>query len=72
MLGKLDHKSPKKEYVKYTFLDLTEFIDVRVYKKGDEVEITPFTCEIYSFFVDERQLQSEIVGKFTQYPLMLA
>jgi hypothetical protein len=39
---------------------------------GDEVEITPFTWEIYHFFVDEGQLQSEVVGKFTQYPLMLA
>jgi hypothetical protein len=36
------------------------------------VEITPFTWEIYHFFVDEGQLQSEVVGKFTQYPLMLA
>jgi len=39
---------------------------------GDEVEITPFTWEIYRFFVDAGQLQSETVGKFTQYPLMLA
>ncbi len=39
---------------------------------GDEVEIKPFTWEIYRFFVDGGQLQSEVVGKFTQYPLMLA
>jgi hypothetical protein len=39
---------------------------------GEEVEITPFTWEIYHFFVDSGQLQSEVVGKFTQYPLMLA
>jgi ATP-dependent DNA helicase PIF1 len=39
---------------------------------GDEVEVTPFTWEIYRFFVDGGQLQSETVGKFTQYPLMLA
>jgi len=39
---------------------------------GDEVEIMPFTWEIYRFFVDGGQLQSETVGKFTQYPLMLA
>jgi len=39
---------------------------------GDEVEITPFTWEIYRFFVDGGQLQSETVGRFTQYPLMLA
>jgi ATP-dependent DNA helicase PIF1 len=39
---------------------------------GDEVDITPFTWEIYRFFVDGGQMQSETVGKFTQYPLMLA
>ncbi len=39
---------------------------------GDEVEVTPFTWEIYRFFVDGGQLHSETVGKFTQYPLMLA
>src|SRR4030042_1338711 len=39
---------------------------------GDGVEIMPFTWEIYRFFVDGGQLQSEVVGKFTQYPLMLA
>jgi len=39
---------------------------------GDEVEIAPFTWEIFRFFVDGGQLQSEVVGKFTQYPLMLA
>jgi len=39
---------------------------------GDEVEITPFTWEIYRFFVEAGGLQSEVIGKFTQYPLMLA
>ena len=39
---------------------------------GEEVEITPFTWEIYRFFVEGGGLQSEVVGKFTQYPLMLA
>jgi len=39
---------------------------------GSEVEVMPFTWEIYRFFVDGGQLQSETVGKFTQYPLMLA
>jgi ATP-dependent DNA helicase PIF1 len=39
---------------------------------GSEVEITPYTWEIYKFFVDEGLLQSETVGKFRQYPLMLA
>jgi ATP-dependent DNA helicase PIF1 len=39
---------------------------------GEEVEIKPFTWEIFRFFVDTGGLQSEIIGKFTQYPLMLA
>ena len=39
---------------------------------GTEVEISPYTWEIYKFFVDGGLLQSESVGKFKQYPLMLA
>ena len=40
--------------------------------EGREVEITPYTWEIYKFFAEEGQLQSETVGRFRQYPLMLA
>jgi ATP-dependent exoDNAse (exonuclease V) alpha subunit len=39
---------------------------------GEEVEIEPFTWEIFRFFVEAGGLQSEIMGTFTQYPLMLA
>ena len=39
---------------------------------GTEVEISPYTWEIYKFYVEEGLLQSETVGKFRQYPLMLA
>jgi ATP-dependent DNA helicase PIF1 len=39
---------------------------------GEEVEITPYTWEIYRFYTDNGSLKSESVGKFTQYPLMLA
>ncbi|MFC1916670.1 AAA family ATPase [Chloroflexota bacterium] len=39
---------------------------------GDEVEITLFTWEIFRFFVEAGGLQSEVIGTFTQYPLMLA
>ncbi|MDP2920148.1 MAG: AAA family ATPase, partial [Dehalococcoidia bacterium] len=39
---------------------------------GETVEVTPFTWEIFSYFVEGAQLKSEVVGKFTQYPLMLA
>ena len=38
---------------------------------GTEVEIIPYTWEIYKFYVEEGQLQSETVGRFMQYPLML-
>src|SRR4030042_420363 len=38
----------------------------------EEVEITPFTWEIFRFFVEGGGLQSEVIGTFTQYPLMLA
>jgi ATP-dependent DNA helicase PIF1 len=36
------------------------------------VEISPFTWEIYRFKVDNGSLQSEAIGAFTQFPLMLA
>ena len=39
---------------------------------GEEVEVTPFTWEIFRFSVKDKQLQSDAIGKFTQYPLMLA
>jgi hypothetical protein len=38
----------------------------------DVVEVTPYTWEIYRFFAEGEQLQSEVVGRFKQYPLMLA
>ena len=39
---------------------------------GETVEITPYTWEIFRFFVEGGQLQSEVIGRFKQYPLMLA
>jgi ATP-dependent DNA helicase PIF1 len=39
---------------------------------GEEVEIAPYTWEIFRFFVEEGQLQSETIGTFRQYPLILA
>ena len=48
--------------------------DVIVADLEDEttVEIEPYCWEIYRSFVDEGQLASEVIGTFTQYPLMLA
>ena len=41
---------------------------------GGEVEVTPFTWEMFRFFYNEETaaLDSETVGSFTQYPLRLA
>ncbi|MBN1368189.1 MAG: WYL domain-containing protein [Dehalococcoidales bacterium] len=39
---------------------------------GMEAEITPYTWGIFRFFVEAGGLQSEVIGTFTQYPLMLA
>jgi len=39
---------------------------------GEEVEIAPLTWEIFRFFIKSRGLQSEVIGTFKQYPLMLA
>lgn len=39
---------------------------------GEEVEIVPYTWEIYRFFLKEGELSSEVVGSFTQFPLRLA
>jgi ATP-dependent DNA helicase PIF1 len=39
---------------------------------GAMVEVTPHTWEIFKLFVEDEQLKSEVIGRFTQYPLMLA
>jgi ATP-dependent exoDNAse (exonuclease V) alpha subunit len=39
---------------------------------GDTVEVTPHTWEIFRFIIADGQLKSEVIGQFTQYPLMLA
>ena len=39
---------------------------------GEKVEITPYKWEIFRFFVEDGQLQSEVIGTFTQLPIMLA
>jgi len=38
----------------------------------ETVEITPYIWEIFRFFAEGGQLQSEVIGRFRQYPLMLA
>jgi ATP-dependent exoDNAse (exonuclease V) alpha subunit len=48
--------------------------DIIIADLGDDntVEIEPFCWEIYRSFINEGQLASEVIGTFTQYPLMLA
>ena len=40
--------------------------------EGEAVEVSPYTWEIYQFYVEDGKLQSDVAGTFTQYPLMLA
>jgi len=49
-----------------------EHIIVAELSDGETVDITPYTWEIFRFFAEEGQLQSEVIGRFRQYPLMLA
>ena len=39
---------------------------------GQKMEITPYTWEIFRFFLKNGELSSEVVGSFTQYPVRLA
>jgi ATP-dependent DNA helicase PIF1 len=62
-LGKIveiDMRRPGKESI------IVELAD------GDEVEVFPNTWEIYNFSVEEGQIQSNVVGTFTQYPVIIA
>lgn len=56
MLGKLSQKLPGREYARYTFLDLVELIDVRIYKtKGTEprADISRFAYRLNEDLTDE-------------------
>lgn len=47
------------------------YIRVRL-SDGEDVEVEPFAWEIISYKVEGREIVSETVGTYTQYPLMLA
>lgn len=56
MLGKLSQKLPEREYARYTFLDLIELIDVRVYKtRGTDprADISRFAYRLNGDLTDE-------------------
>lgn len=54
------------------FEDKKEYVIVAELSDGREVEITPHTWEIFHLYVDGDKLKSQTIGKFTQYPIMLA
>lgn len=65
MLGILDKNLPGKEYSKFTFLDLIELIDVRIYKtRGTDprAEISRFT-----YSLDEKTSLTEIQNWLVMY-----
>jgi len=39
---------------------------------GEVVEVAPHTWELFEFYVQGRQLQSRVIGRYTQIPLTLA
>lgn len=39
---------------------------------GENVDVEPYTWEIFNYKLEGREIKSEVVGTFTQYPLMLA
>jgi ATP-dependent DNA helicase PIF1 len=49
-----------------------DYVIVVELSDGAMVEVTPQTWEIFKLVVEDEQLKSEVIGRFTQYPLMLA
>jgi hypothetical protein len=49
-----------------------EYSIIAVLADDETVEVVPYTWEIFRFFADGGRLQSEVIGRFRQYPLMLA
>lgn len=65
-VGKIvDFEEDEEEKVTIIWVELAD---------GEEVEVTPHTWEMFRFFLNQRtgRLDSEVIGSFTQYPLMLA
>jgi len=47
------------------------YINVQIADGEDEM-VEPYTWEIFQYKLEGREIKSEVVGTFTQYPLMLA
>ncbi len=41
-------------------------------ENGQEVKVSPHTWEVHRFFLENEMIQSETIGSFTQFPLILA
>ncbi|MDG6932927.1 MAG: AAA family ATPase [Nitrososphaerota archaeon] len=73
----LVNNDPKKRWVNGSIGYITgiqkDFIRVRL-SAGLTVDVEPYTWELTRLFYDDstKKLQSEVVGSFTQYPMMLA
>lgn len=59
--------------VRYSRKEECDTIAVQ-FQNGNREYVTPFTWEIFHFYYDEttKMIESETVGRFTQYPLKLA
>ena len=73
------NNDPEERWVNGTVGKVTEIVgdekgDVIIagLADGETVEITPYVWEIFRFFVSSGQLQSDVIGRFKQFPLMLA
>lgn len=52
--------------------DPAEPVVVAELEGGTQVEVAPYTWELFTFYVEGGQLRSRVVGRYTQLPMMLA
>ena len=57
-----------------TYIDIGEDVIYVELMSGEEVEVEPYTWELfnYKFNAEEKTIETESVGSFTQYPIKLA
>ena len=48
------------------------YLKIRLQKEYKLVDVFPYTWEIYKYTLEGREIVSEIIGSFTQYPFRLA
>jgi ATP-dependent exoDNAse (exonuclease V) alpha subunit len=59
-IGKVVYINPEKQVV---YVKLSN---------GEEVEVFPYTWEIFKYYIEENELKTKTVGEFTQFPIILA